>query len=412
MRILKSLYGWIIIAFVCGCCLGFFNPALGLKMEPLSVNFIKIIKIFIGPIVFLTIILGIAQSNSLKKLGKIGIKTLIYFEIMSTLALITGWVIADLIQPGAGVHANLTTLDPEPVKLLLKQAQDMSVLSFMQSIVPTNIIEPFYTNNMLQILILAILFGVAMLATNDKESEVLMGVMQKIMHSLFHIIKIVMYLAPIGVFGSMSFTIAKFGGSFLLPLMKLVLTFYISSMIFVMVFLGSVARMAGFSILKFLRYIGPELLLVLTTSSSESALPQLLEKLERIGCKKDTVGIVVPMGYSFNLDGTNIYITLAALFIAQALGIDLTFTQEVTIFLTAMLSSKGAAGITGAGFITLAATLAIVPSIPIIGIVLIFGVDRFMSEARAVTNFIGNGVASLVISRLENELSKHELQNM
>lgn len=284
--------------------------------------------------------------------------------------------------------------------------------SRLQNLIPSSIIEPFAKGDMLQILLIAILFGISLLAIGENRAKNIVETMDRLTQSLFQIIRIIMYVAPVGVFGAMSFTIAKFGGHFLIPLLGLIATFYLTGLIFVIGILGIIAKISGVSILSFLKYLAPELFLVLGTSSSESALPQLLKKLEKLGCQKETVGVVVPMGYSFNLDGTNIYITLAALFIAQALGIQLTITQELALFAIAMLLSKGAAGVTGAGFITLAATLAVVPTIPAVGIVLILGIDRFMSEARALINYIGNGIATLVISRWEKEVSAQQINQV
>ncbi len=412
MKYLKSLYFWILLAFISGCALGAWNPQLGIAMEPLGTNFIKLIKVFIGPIVFLTVATGIAQTGSLAKLGKVGIKSFIYFEIVSSIALLVGWASALIIKPGSMIHANINLLDKQPVQHFLESAHNLSLVDFLQNMIPTSIIEPFAKGDMLQILVIAILFGIALLGIGEDRAKNLVEIMERITKCFFHIIRLVMYLAPIGVFGAIAFTVGKFGSHFLLPLLGLIGTFYLTGIIFVFGILGFIARMSGFSLTQFLKYIGSEICLVLGTSSSESALAQLLTKLEKLGCQKKTVGVVVPMGYSFNLDGTNIYITLSALFIAQALGIHLSWIQQLAIFATAMLSSKGAAGVTGAGFITLAATLAIVPAIPAVGIVLVFGIDRFMSQARSLINFIGNGVACLAISRWENELSDDHIKQL
>lgn len=410
MKYLKSLYFWILLAFLSGCLLGVWNPQLAVAMEPLGTNFIKLIKVFIGPIVFLTVATGIAQTGSLTKLGKVGIKAFIYFEIVSSIALLIGWAAASIIKPGSMIHANLNLLDKQPVQHFLESAHKLSLVDFLQNMIPSSIIEPFAKGDMLQILVIAILFGISLLALGEDRAKNLVDIMDRITKSFFHIIRLVMYLAPVGVFGAIAFTVGKFGSHFLLPLLGLIATFYLTGIIFVFGVLGFIAKLSGFSLTKFLKYIASELCLVLGTSSSESALAQLLTKLEQLGCQKETVGVVVPMGYSFNLDGTNIYITLSALFIAQALGIHLSWIQQLAIFATAMLSSKGAAGVTGAGFITLAATLSIVPAIPAVGIVLVFGIDRFMSQARSLINFMGNGVACLAISRWENELSSDHLK--
>lgn len=409
MKLIKSLYFWVLIAFILGSLFGIYKPGLALSMQPLGTCFIKLIKVFIPPLIFLTVATGIAQTGSLKKLGKIGFKAFIYFEIVSTLALLIGWAAASFIQPGKNIHANANLLDQNAVKHFLESAEKISLVDFFQNLIPSSFVEPFVKGDLLQILLIAILFGTSLLVIGEKQAKSLLEIMNALTQSLFHIIKVIMYVAPVGVFGAMAFTMAKFGSQFLIPLLGLIATFYLTGIIFILGVLGIIAKIAGFSIFKFLQFFLPEILLVLGTSSSESALPQMIRKLEQLGCQRETIGVVIPMGYSFNLDGTNIYITLAALFIAQALGINLSFSEQLLLFTTAMLSSKGAAGITGAGFITLAATLSVVPTIPAVGIVLILGVDRFMSEARALINYIGNGVAALAISRWENE---SETQNL
>jgi aerobic C4-dicarboxylate transport protein len=409
MNLIKSLYFWILIAFVSGCALGILNPRIAILMEPLGTSFIKLIKTFIGPIVFLTIINGIAKTGSLKKLGKIGIKSFIYFESISTIALLIGWAAALIIKPGSMVHASVNLSDKNLIQHFSAHADQLSFVDFIQRIIPSSLVEPFNTGNMLQILLISILFGLSLLMLSKNHKENLIEIMESLTQSLFKIIRMIMYTAPLGVFGAMSFTIAKFGVHFLIQLIGLIVSFYLSGLIFVFGILGGIAKISGFSILSFLKYMMPELFLVLSTSSSEAALPQLLNKLEKLGCRKETIGVVIPMGYAFNLDGTNIYITLAALFIAQALGIQLTAIQALVLFANAMLLSKGAAGVAGSGFITLAATLSSVPTIPVVGIVLILGIDRFMSEARSLINYIGNGVASLAITCWEKEISPHHL---
>lgn len=409
MKLIRSLYFWILTAFVGGCVFGAIFPELGVLMQPLGTSFIKLIKLFIGPIVFLTVATGIAQTGSLKKLGKIGIKSIIYFEIVSTLALLIGWAAASIIKPGSLIHVDVNLLDKQPVLHLLENANSHSLLNLFLNIIPGSIIEPFAKGDMLQILLISILFGVSLIAIGESRSKNLIDGMDKVTQCLFQIIRIIMYTAPFGVFGAMSFTIAKFGSHFLVPLLGLIGTFYFTGFMFVFLILGTVAKLSGFSLLQFIKYMTTELFLVAGTSSSESALPQLLRKLEKLGCEKESVGVVVPMGYSFNLAGTNIYITLAALFIAQALGVQLTFAQQFALFATAMISSNGAAGVTGSGFITLAATLSVVPSIPAVGIVLLLGIDRLMDAVRSLINYIGNGVAALAISRWENDISAAEL---
>lgn len=410
MKLIKSIFFWIILAFIGGCLLGVLNPTLAVAMEPLGTNFIKLIKLFIAPIVFLTVATGIAHTGSLKKLGAVGLKAFIYFEIVSTIALLIGWASAAIVTPGSVIHANIHGLDISSVQGYLAHAEKLSFVDFLQHLIPSSVIEPFAKGDLLQVLVISILFGISLLALGEKNSKVLLDLMDKITQSLFQIIKMIMYIAPIGIFGAMAFTVGKFGTQLLVPLLGLIGTFYITGIVFILVVLGFIARMAGFSIIRFIRFFVPELMLVLGTSSSEAALPHLLKKLEKLGCERETVGIVVPMGYSFNLDGTNIYITLAALFIAQALGVELSITEQLALFLTAMLSSKGAAGVTGSGFITLAATLSVVSNIPLVGIVLIFGIDRFMSAGRSMINYIGNGVASLVISRWQKEITAKDLQ--
>ncbi len=411
MKFIKTLYFWILFAFVSGCTLGLLMPSLGLAMEPLGTDFIKLIKIFIGPIIFLTVATGIAQTGSLSKLGNIGLKAFIYFELVSTVGLLIGWAAALIFTPGSSLHVDINTMDQQSVINFLESSKHQSFIQFVQNIIPTSLFDPFVKGDILQILFLSILFGISLLAVGEKGGTMILEIMDKLTKILFNTIRIIMYAAPIGVFGAMAFTVAKFGSQFFLPLLGLIGTFFLAGFLFIFIILNLIARFSGFSLLSFLKYMGPELLLVLGTSSSEAALPQLLQKLEKLGCQRETIGVVVPLGYSFNLDGTNIYIVLAALFIAQALGIHLTTLQQLTLFATAMLSSKGAAGITGAGFITLAVTLSAVPIIPPVGIVLVLGIDRFMSLGRSMINFIGNGVASVVISRWQNEITPQQLAN-
>jgi aerobic C4-dicarboxylate transport protein len=411
MKFIKSLYFWILFAFISGSLVGLLMPTLGLAMEPLGTDFIKLIKIFIGPIIFLTVATGIAQTGSLKKLGNIGLKAFIYFEIVSTIGLLIGWAAALIFKPGALIQVDINQMNEQSVNQFIEVAKHQNFIQFVENIIPSSLFEPFAKGDILQILFLAIIFGVSLLAVGQQGGKIVLELMDKLTKILFHIIRIIMYTAPIGIFGSMAFTVAKFGSHYFLPLLGLIGTFYLAGFVFIFLVLNLIARYSGFSLLSFLKYMTPELLLVFGTSSSEAALPQLLRKLENLGCERETVGVVVPLGYSFNLDGTNIYIVLAALFIAQALGIHLTMLQQITLFATAMLSSKGAAGITGAGFITLAATLSAVPLIPPAGIVLILGIDRFMSIGRSMINFIGNGVATLVISRWQNEITPMELEH-
>lgn len=412
MRIIKSLYAWVVLGFIAGCVVGLCWPGIGSQMEPFGTQFIKLIRVFVGPIVFLTVVVGITHTGSLGKLGRVGLKSIAYFELMSTFALAIGWIMASLVKPGAHMNANLADLNKnDQLSAFMHVSDNLTFVKFLEEIIPNSVVGPFASGDMLQILFLAILFGIALLLIDDKYTKGVSNFLKGILESLFQIIKIIMYVSPIGVFGAMAFTVSEFGKETLVHLFLLMLTFYASGIFFVLVVLGTIAYLAGFSIIQFLRYIAPEVFLVLATSSSESALPQLIAKLQKVGCKLETVGVVVPIGYSFNLDGTNIYITLAALFIAQALGIHMSFLEQLLLFLTAMLSSKGAAGVSGAGFVTLAATIAVVPSIPVAGIVLILGIDRFMSEARAIVNFIGNGVASLIVSVWEGEITRREIND-
>ncbi|AEA45292.1 dicarboxylate/amino acid:cation symporter [Fluviicola taffensis] len=405
----RALYFQVLIAIVIGITLGYFKPDLGEKMKPLGDGFINLIKMIIAPVIFITITVGIASMNDLKKVGRITGKAFIYFLTFSTLALILGMIVSNLVQPGSGLNIDPSTLDQKDVSEYVAVAHGNSFSNFMLNIIPKTFMSSLTGENILQVLFAAILFGVALSLTADKSKPVL-DFFQALTHPIFKIVDILMKLAPIGAFGAMAFTIGKYGVETLQNLFFLVGTFYVTAALFVVVILGLVARYNGFNILKLLRYLKDELLLVLGTSSSESALPSLMTKLEKAGCSNQVVGLVVPTGYSFNLDGTNIYMTLAALFIAQACNVDLSFSQQATLLLVAMLSSKGAAGVSGAGFVTLAATLTVVPDVPIAGMTLILGVDKFMSECRALTNLIGNAVATIVVARWEKQLDPEALK--
>lgn len=406
----SRLYLWVLCAIVIGGLIGHFAPETGVAMKPLGDGFISLIKMLIAPIIFLTVVIGIAGVADVKKVGRVGAKAILYFEVVSTFALGIGLLVVNLWRPGAGFNVDPNTLDAAAVAKYAEKAHEQSTVDFLLHIIPKTFTEAFTGNgDLLQVLLLACLFGFALMAVGEKAKPV-MGLFDSISQVFFRMMGMIMRLAPIGAGGAMAFTIGKYGVDALGPLMKLMGGFYATCAIFVLVVLGAIARFTGFSIIKFLRYIRGELLLVLGTSSSESALVPLMQKLEKLGCPKSVVGLVVPSGYSFNLDGTNIYLTMAALFIAQAMNIDLTMTQQLTLLLVAMLTSKGASGVTGAGFITLAATLAVVPSVPVAGLALILGIDRFMSEARAITNIIGNGVATLVVSRWEGELDVAKMQ--
>ena len=407
----QHLYIQVLIAIIFGISLGYFYPDLGEKMKPLGDGFIKLVKMIIAPVIFLTVSTGIAGMSDLKKVGRVAGKAFIYFFTFSTLALIIGLIVSNLVQPGKGLNINPSTLKSAEIEKYVKAAHDNSMVSFIFNIIPETLFSPLTGDNILQVLLVAILLGVALAITSEK-SQPVQDFLQTLTIPIFKIVEILMKLAPIGAFGAMAFTIGKYGVDSLKNLAMLVGTFYVTSALFVILVLGSVAWYNGFNIFKFLRYLKDEILLVLGTSSSEPALPGLMKKLENAGCEKGVVGLVVPTGYSFNLDGTNIYMTLAALFIAQACNIDLTLEHQLGLLLVAMLSSKGAAGVSGAGFITLAATLAVVPEVPIAGMTLILGIDKFMSECRALTNVIGNAVATVVVSNWEHRLDKDRLKEV
>ena len=405
----KILYVQVLFAIACGVLLGQFLPDNAVAMKPLGDGFIKLIKMIIAPVIFCTVVTGIAGMQDIKKIGRVGGKALLYFEVISTFALVIGLFVANIIRPGDGFHANAATLDTKSIAEFTAKAKNQSVVDFLMNIIPNTIGDAFTKGDILQVLLIAILFGFSLSLLGERGKPVT-RLIEEISHAVFGVVNIVMKVAPIGAFGAMAFTIGKYGIASLVPMAKLMGSFYLTCGLFIFIVLGTVARLTGFSIGRFILYIKEELLIVLGTSSSESALPSLMTKLEKLGCSKSVVGLVVPTGYSFNLDGTNIYMTMAALFVAQATDTDLTLLQELTILGVAMLSSKGASGITGAGFITLAATLAVVPTIPVAGMALILGIDRFMSECRALTNFIGNGVAAVVVSKWEHELDHDQLK--
>lgn len=409
-NIFRHLYVWVLLAIILGAVLGCLNPALGQSLKPLGDGFIALIKMLIGPIIFCTVVTGIAGAGDMRKVGRIGAKALLYFEVVSTFALIIGLIVANVLKPGAGFNASAQAIDTSGTAQFTQTASHLSTVDFLLHIIPKTFFDAFTgSGDLLQVLLLAILFGWAMNRVGSKGTSVL-NLINSVSTVLFSMINGIMKLAPIGAGGAMAYTIGKYGIQSLLPLASLMGAFYLTCFVFIIFVLGGIAAYLGFNIFKFLRYIREELLLVLGTSSSESALVPLMEKLERLGCSKSVVGLVIPSGYSFNLDGTNIYMTLSALFIAQAFNVDLSFSQQLSILGIAVVTSKGASGVTGAGFITLAATLAIVPEVPIEGLALILGIDRFMSEARAITNIIGNGVATLAISKWEKELDIKKLQ--
>ncbi|MBN6151659.1 dicarboxylate/amino acid:cation symporter [Xanthomonas sp. AmX2] len=405
----RQLYFQVVVAIVLGAVLGHFEPAFAESLKPLGDAFIKLVKMIIAPVIFLTIVTGIAGMTHLKTVGRVFAKAMVYFLFFSTLALVVGMVVAHVVQPGAGMNINPADLDQSAVHSYVEKSHELTLVGFLMDIIPKTLLSPFVGDNILQVLFVAVLFGVALALAGDRGKPVL-NLLESLTAPVFKLVHLLMRAAPIGAFGAIAFTIGKYGVESLINLAWLVGSFYVTALLFVLVILGAVSRLCGFSILKLIRYLKAELLLVLGTSSSESALPSLMEKMEKAGCEKSVVGLVVPTGYSFNLDGTNIYMTLAALFIAQATNTELTLGHQIALLLVAMLSSKGAAGVTGAGFITLAATLAVVPEVPVAGMALILGVDRFMSECRSLTNFIGNAVATVVVSRWENALDRDRLR--
>ena len=405
-RLTSHLYFWVLVAIVAGAILGYVAPTTAVRLKPLGDGFIALVRMLIAPIVFCTVVLGIAGAGDMKKVGRVGAKALLYFETVSTIALGIGLLIAHTIRPGAGFNADPATLDAGAVADYAKRAAAQTTTDFLLDIIPTTFFDAFAgSGSLLQVLFVAVLFGYAM-THMGKRGAVVHEFIEACSHLFFTMMNALMKLAPLGAGGAMAFTIGRYGVDALRPLALLMASFYLTCLLFVLLALGTIAAATGFNILRFLAYIREELLTVLGTSSSESALVPLMQKLERLGCSRSVVGLVVPSGYSFNLDGTNIYLTMAALFVAQALSIELSLRDELTLLGVAMLTSKGASGVTGAGFITLAATLAVVPSIPVAGLALILGVDRFMSEARSLTNFVGNGVATIVVARWEGELDR------
>jgi aerobic C4-dicarboxylate transport protein len=396
----RSLYFQVLAGIALGVLVGWLWPDWGRALKPLGDGFVKLVKMIITPVVFLTVVTGIAGMADLKAFGRVGLKAMAYFLAVSTLALAIGLVVANVVRPGAGLNVDPATLDAGAVAGYASAAHEQTVTGFVLDIVPDTLVSAFTSGKILQVLFVAILFGIALVLMGARGAR-LLDSLKTLTGLVFRIVHLLMYLAPLGAFGAMAFTIGQYGIGTLASLAALIATFYATSLLFVIIVLGAIARAAGFSLLGLLRYIKDELVLVLGTSSSESAMPLLIEKLERAGCPKSIVGLVVPTGYSFNLDGTNIYMSLAALFIAQACGIELSLGDQLLLMAVAILSSKGAAGVTGSGFIVLAATLAVLPSVPVAGMALILGVDRFMSECRALTNFIGNAVATIVVARWE-----------
>jgi aerobic C4-dicarboxylate transport protein len=407
-KLYQYLYFQVLFAIAVGVLLGNFLPETGTAMKPLGDGFIKLIKMVIAPIVFCTVVTGIAGMEDMKKVGRVGAKALLYFEVLSTLALAIGLTVVHIVQPGVGLNADVTKLDTTGLATFTSQAKSHTTVDFLMNLIPTSVVDAFAKGDILQVLLFAILFGFA-LSMLGKKGKPLLIIIDQISHTLFGVIGIIMKLAPLGAFGAMAFTIGKFGLGSLSKLGLLMGSFYLTCLIFIFVVLGIVCRLCGFSVFKFIKYIREELLIVLGTSSSESVLPRMMSKMEHLGCSKSVVGLVIPTGYSFNLDGTSIYLTMAAIFVAQATNTPLTMTQTLTILAVLLLTSKGAAAVTGGGFITLAATFSAIPTIPVAGLALILGIDRFMSEARALTNLIGNGVATLVVSKWENELEMERM---
>jgi aerobic C4-dicarboxylate transport protein len=403
------LYFQVLTAIILGVLLGHFYPQIGEQMKPLGDGFIKLIKMLIAPIIFCTVVHGIASMEDMKKVGRVGLKALIYFEVVTTLALIVGLLVINIVQPGSGMNVDARAIDTKSIQIYTTKAGQESTVDFLLHIIPNTVVGAFAEGEILQVLFFAILFAFALFMLGQR-GKPLLGLIDTVSHALFNIVGIIMKVAPLGAFGAMAFTIGKYGVGTLASLGKLMAVFYLTCLIFIFVVLGGIARLAGFSIWKFIKYIKEELLIVLGTSSSESVLPRMINKLENLGCKESVVGLVIPTGYSFNLDGTCIYLTMAAIFLAQATNTELTLWQQLGIIAILLLTSKGAAGVTGSGFIVLAATLSSVGHIPVASIALILGVDRFMSEARALTNLIGNGVATVVVSKWEDALDETRLR--
>lgn len=399
----RSLYFQVLVAITLGVLLGAFAPATGALMKPLGDGFIKLVKMIIAPVIFCTVVTGIAGTEDLKKVGKTGGLALLYFEVVSTLALIIGLIVVNIARPGAGMNVDIRTLDAGSVSAYASPGKMQSAKEIILHIIPDTIVGAFAQGEILQVLLIAILFGVS-LQRLGAHTNIVFNVIERTSEVLFAIVGVIMKLAPVGAFGAMAFTVGAYGLGSLLSLAKLMATFYLTCLLFVLLVLGTIARFHGFNILRFLSYIREELLVVIATSSSEAALPRMIAKLEALGAGKSTVGLVIPTGYSFNLDGTSIYLTMAAVFVAQATNTHMTLMQQLTLLAVLLLTSKGAAGVTGSGFIVLAATLSAVGNIPVASLALILGIDRFMSEARAITNVIGNGVATLVVARWTNDL--------
>ncbi|MCY1397438.1 C4-dicarboxylate transport protein 2 [compost metagenome] len=405
----KTLYFQVIVAITIGILLGHYYPETGVALKPLGDGFVKLIKMVIAPIIFCTVVSGIAGMQNMKSVGKTGGYALLYFEIVSTIALIIGLVVVNVVKPGVGMHIDVSTLNASSIAAYAAAGAQQTTVGFLLNIIPNTVVGAFANGDILQVLMFSVIFGFA-LHRLGAYGKPLLDLIDRFAHVMFNIINMIMKLAPVGAFGAMAFTIGQYGVGSLVQLGQLMLCFYITCVLFILVVLGGIARAHGFSVVKLIRYIREELMIVLGTSSSESALPRMLVKLERLGAKKSVVGLVIPTGYSFNLDGTSIYLTMAAVFIAQATDTTMDITHQITLLLVLLVASKGAAGVTGSGFIVLAATLSAVGHLPVAGLALILGIDRFMSEARALTNLIGNGVATLVVAKWVGELDEDKLQ--
>ena len=407
----SRLYFQVITGIILGVLLGYLRPETGTAMRPLGDGFIKLIRMMIAPIIFSTVVVGIAKIGDMKDVGRIGLKALIYFEVVSTLAVVTGLIVVNVLKPGVGINADASLLDAKAVAAYTSSAQHLSTVDFLLNIIPTTIVDAFAKGEILQVLLFSVLFGLALLRFGEK-AQPLASMIDQCSHALFGVIGMIMRVAPIGAFGAMAFTIGQYGIGTLLSLGKLMAGVYTTCLLFIFVMLGAIARMTGFSLWKYLKYIKEEILIVLGTSSSETVLPRMMAKFEHLGCAKSVVGLVIPTGYSFNLDGTSIYMTMAAIFVAQATNTPLSLAQQLEILGVLLLTSKGAAGVTGSGFVTLAATLSAIPTIPVAGLALLIGVDRFMSEARAITNLIGNGVAVVAIAKWEKALDTRRMNRI
>ena len=404
----QHLYIQVLTAITIGILLGHFYPETAITMKPLGDGFIKLIKMIIAPIIFCTVVNGIAGVQDMSKIGRVGVKALLYFEVVSTSALLVGLIVVHIIRPGEGMNVDVSTLDIKNLSTYTDGIKNHNAVDFLLNVIPTSVVDAFAKGEILQVLLFSLLFGFSLAAMKETGAEVVTFI-NKLATVLFGIVETIMKLAPIGAFGAMAFTIGKYGITSLAPLAKLMGCFYLTCLLFIFIVLGIIAKYAGFNIVRFIIYIKDELLIVLGTSCSESVLPRIITKLENLGCSKSVVGLVIPTGYSFNLDGTSIYLVMAAIFVAQATNTPLNMTQELTILGVLLLTSKGAAGVSGSGFVTLAATLSVIPSIPIAGLALILGIDRFMSEARALTNLIGNGVATVVAAKWEDALDVQKM---